>query len=326
MTPPLDSVAILFPGALGDFLCLLPTLRGLRDRHGGTLLLVATPTLLDLIEMPALTTASIDRREIADLFVVGSEVAPTTRSLLGGFDRVYSWTGFGNAEFLRRLSVASGGRVEVYRFRGMHPGEHAVDYYARCAGVATMAARVEDIRRDEEWFAAFKRRHQLTQQHLFVLHPGSGSPRKNWRGFDEVIRSWRRHHPDAIVLVRGPAEIRGATPHEAGLIAVEDLTLPQVAALLHNCTLYLGNDSGISHLAGAVGATGVVLFGPSDPVAWAPRGDRLHVVRAHAPCTQCASETFCVHRLPVASVVRALAARLEAPGPSDLTVASRSSR
>jgi len=316
MTPPLDSVAVLFPGALGDFLCFLPTLRGLRDCHGGRLLLVAAPALLDLVEIPGLATASIDCREIADLFVVGREVAPTTRSLLGGFDHAYSWTGFGNAEFLQRLSFASGGRVGVYQFRGMRPSEHAVDYYARCVGVAPAAIGAANIRRDEEWFAAFKRRHHLAKQRMLVLHPGSGSQAKNWSGFDEVIRSWRGHHPETIVLLRGPAETRAATPHEPGLIAVEDLTLPQVAALLHNCTLYLGNDSGISHLAGVMGARGVVLFGPSDPVVWAPRSDRLHVVRALSACAQCASATFCVHRLPVEPVAQALEAQLEAPQPS----------
>jgi glycosyl transferase family 9 (putative heptosyltransferase) len=312
MPRPPDSAAVLFPGALGDLLCFLPTLRALRDRHAGQLLLIGSSTLLELVEMPALATASIDRREIADLFIVGQPIAPATKTLFGGFDHVYSWTGFGDGDVRHRLSAASGGRVGVYPFRGMRPAEHAAEYYARCVDVAPLPIDTTCIRRDQEWCAAFRRQHQLAAHRLFVLHPGSGSPNKNWLGFDPVIRYWRQHHADTIVVVRGPAETHTPAPRAPGVIAADGLTLPQVAALLHHVTLYLGNDSGISHLAAAVGAHGVVLFGASDPAVWAPRSARLRVVHAPTLCGNCPASTFCVHRLPVTSVVGVLEAQATA--------------
>jgi ADP-heptose:LPS heptosyltransferase len=308
MSVPPDSVAVLFPGALGDFICFLPTLHALRHRHSGRLLLVARSDVLDLVDLPAHIVASIDRREIADLFAVGSDPTPATFALFGGFESVHSWTGFGNADFLSRLSMASGGCVSVYRFRGMRPGEHAADYYARCAGVTAATTPPVRIRRDDDWVAAFKQRHQLRGRRMLVLHPGSGSPSKNWDGFAQLVRCWRQHHTQAIVLLCGPAEERCAMCYEPGVTAVDGLTLPRVAALLANCALYLGNDSGISHLAGAVGARAVVLFGPSDPTVWAPRGERVQVIHAPTPCPNCSADTFCVHRLPVDSVVHALEA------------------
>jgi ADP-heptose:LPS heptosyltransferase len=312
MPRPPDSAAILFPGALGDFLCFLPTLRALRDRHPGQLLLIGSSTPLKLVEIPVLATASIDRREIADLFIAGQPIAPATKSFFGGFDYVYSWTGFGNADFPHRLSAASGGRVGVYPFRGMRPTEHAVEYYARCVDVAPLPLDATCIRRDQEWWAAFRRQHQLADHRMFVLHPGSGSRTKNWEGFDQVIRYWRQHHADTIVVVRGPAEKHTPAQREPGVIAVAGLTLPQVAALLHDVTLYLGNDSGISHLAAAVGVRGVVVFGPSDPAIWAPRSARLRVVHAPTPCVDCPAGAFCLHRLPVELVVGALEAQTTA--------------
>jgi len=312
MPRPPDSAAVLFPGALGDFLCFLPTLRALRDRHAGQLLLAGRSPLLELVEMPALATASIDRREIADLFVVGQPIAPATKSLFAGFDYVYSWTGFGDADFRHRLRAASGGRIGVYPFRGMRPAEHAVEYYARCVDIAPLPIDATCIRRDKAWGVAFRRQHQLADHCLFVLHPGSGSPNKNWAGFDPVIRYWRQHHTDTIIVVRGPAETSTPAQREPGVIAVDGLTLPQMAALLHNVALYLGNDSGISHLAAAVDARGVVLFGPSDPAVWAPRSARLRVVHAPAPCVDCPANTFCVCRLPVESVVGVLEAQATA--------------
>jgi ADP-heptose:LPS heptosyltransferase len=316
MPPPPDSAVVLFPGALGDFICFLPTLEGLRDRHAGRLLLVAKPALLALVELPALATASIDRREVADLFAVATAPAQSTAALLGGFDFVYSWTGFGNPDFTERMAAVSGGRVAVCRFRGMRPGEHAVDYYARCVGLAAPLIAPTSIREDRAWLAAFTQQQRFGANGLLVVHAGSGSARKNWDGFAQFIRCWREDHAETIALLRGPAEARSAARSEPGVMVVEGLTLPQVAALLRACTLYLGNDSGISHLAGALGARGAVLFGPSDPATWAPRSDRLQVLHAPRPCADCSPSIFCQHRLPVAVVMRALEAQRVAAGQS----------
>jgi ADP-heptose:LPS heptosyltransferase len=92
------------------------------------------------------------------------------------------------------------------------------------------------------------------------------------------------------------------------VVHASDLSLAQVAALLRCAALYLGNDSGISHLAGAVGTRGVVLFGPTDPRMWAPRGGRLRVLHAPDACGLCGPEVFCTHRLRPAAVVAALEA------------------
>ncbi len=309
MPLPPDSAAVLFPGALGDLICFLPTLHGLRNRHAGSLLLVAKSALLDLVALRDMAKTSIDRREIADLFVAGAELAPATRKLLGGCASVYSWTGYGNTNFSQRLAAASGGTVSVYRFRAMRPGEHAADYYARCAGIAPADLPPSIIGADTTWMAAFRQQHHLHDRPLAVIHPGSGSPRKNWRGFTPVMEYWGEHHRDAIVLLSGPADNRTVATAEPGIISVGGLPLPQVAGLLRESTLYLGNDSGISHLAGAVGACGAVLFGATDPRIWAPRSDRLQILHAPEPCGRCRADTFCVHRLPPETVIRVLEAQ-----------------
>ena len=309
MRPPRDSAVVLFPGALGDFICFLPTLQALRERHAGQLMVVAKPELLDLVELPSLATASIDRREVADLFVVGKEPVPTTTALFGGFDFVYSWTGFGNPDFVGRLAAVSGGQVGVFRFRGMLPGEHAVDYYARCVGLTAHPVAPASIRDDRAWLRAFRRQYRLGSTDTLVLHAGSGSPSKNWGGFNALMRRWRERYTDMVVLLRGPAEAHIATRSGPHIIALDGLRLPQVAALLRACSLYLGNDSGISHLAGAVGARGAVLFGPSDPTTWAPRSDQLRVLHAPTPCISCPQSALCTHRLSVEMVMRALEAQ-----------------
>jgi hypothetical protein len=300
-----DNALILFPGALGDFICFLPTLAGLRTRHTGRMLLFATPALLELVGQDDIETASIDRREVADLFVVRSPLAAGTVQLFAGFDCAHSWTGFGNPAFAQRLALATGGGVHVYPFRAMRPGEHAVAYYRRCVDL-TSATPPPHIAGDTEWLAAFASRHLLGGRRLLVLHPGSGSPKKNWQGFGAVARYWLVQFDDVVITLRGPAEVERSAGIEPGTLSVNGLTLPQAAALLQRSDLYLGNDSGISHLAGVVGASGVVVFGPSDPAVWAPQSDSLHVVHASEVCLRCGPDVFCVHRLPPEAVIEAL--------------------
>lgn len=304
-----DRALVLFPGSLGDFICFLPTLCGLRARHRGQLRVVAKPALLELLRLPDTDSASIDRREIGDLFASGRDLAAETMTLLGGFNRVYSWTGFGDAAFARRLETATGGTVCMYRFRGTQSGEHAADYYARCVGLnlertAAPLALVED----PEWLARFTAEHRIADQRIVVLHAGSGATRKNWQGFAAVARYWQRRFDDVLVQLRGPAEPDGSIVLR-GALQADGLSLPQVVALLRRSGLYLGNDSGVSHLAGAAGACGVVLFGASDPATWAPRSERLRVVCAADGCAACAPDTFCVHRLAAEPVIRVLEAQ-----------------
>jgi ADP-heptose:LPS heptosyltransferase len=204
------------------------------------------------------------------------------------------------------LAALTKGRVNTYRFRGMAPGEHAVDYYARCAAAAPSPSIAESIADDPNWFATLQRQQRLADS-FAVIHPGSGSPRKNWTGFAAVVRWWQRRARTPVVLLYGPAEVERSANTDCGAdVVLEGLTLPQVAALLRRARLYVGNDSGISHLAAAVGATGHALFGPTDPSVWAPRGPHLQTLHAPEPCRQCGPEVFCLHRLPVERVLGAV--------------------
>lgn len=96
-----------------------------------------------------------------------------------------------------------------------------------------------------------------------VLHPFSASVKKNWplARFEELQR---RLNAELAVRIDG-------TPR------VEDLY--KLACWLAGARVYVGNDSGITHLAAAVGTPVVALFGPTDPAVWSPRGARVEVIR-----------------------------------------------
>jgi heptosyltransferase-3 len=296
-----QRLLVLFPGALGDLLCALPSILALR--RDGEVLLVANPSALELVEPGPLRTASIHRREVADLFASGP-LRNDTRKLFGGHSLTHSWSGYGDSRFADRLAAASGGAVQIHRFRGMQPGEHATDYYARCVGRAPAPTRVWITTDDEAWADEWCR--QKAPGRFVAIHPGSGAPRKNWDGFPDLVRQLQSRGTDVIVLL-GPAETERAVNLWSEVSLIRNASLRKVAALLQRASGYIGNDSGISHLAAAVGTPSLVLFGPaSDAATWAPQGLRVEVITAPAPCERCGPDRFCIHVLDIEQVVRAI--------------------
>jgi ADP-heptose:LPS heptosyltransferase len=112
---------------------------------------------------------------------------------------------------------------------------------------------------------------------FLAIHPGSGSPAKNWPldRFVAVARQLAAGRP--WLLAAGPAE--PALPPVAGAHVVRDWPLRRLGALLSRAGLFLGNDAGISHLAAATGAPSLALHGPTDPALWAPVGPSVVALR-----------------------------------------------
>jgi ADP-heptose:LPS heptosyltransferase len=121
---------------------------------------------------------------------------------------------------------------------------------------------------------------------FLVVHPGSGSAAKNWppERFAALARAVESRLGLPSVMLAGPADdsvvqrLRRAMPVLPPILA--DLPVPVVAALLLRARGYLGNDSGVAHLAGQLGLPTLVLFGPTDPALWRPLGPRVQVLRA----------------------------------------------
>jgi len=282
------NLLVLFPGALGDFVCLLPTLAALLQQFDGRITVAAKPSLLELLP-DGVNRFSIDRREIADLF---ARTAPhdETVHLLSGFTHVHSWTGHGHAGFADRLHHISGAKVAVHVFRGMREAEHAVRYYARCAALEPRPWVFKPPSDAVAWATTVLQQDAMAN--ALVIHPGSGSSAKNWTGFSALAARWLRH--GRVIWILGPADETVEVPSAVDLIRNQPLA--DVGALLQRAPLYVGNDSGISHLAALAGTCGVALFGPSNPIVWRPLG--LHLLRSGPP-DACGDHNFCTHRLPV---------------------------
>ncbi len=138
----------------------------------------------------------------------------------------------------------------------------------------------------EEEAAARPFRSRLPPRFL-ALHPGSGSPTKNWPPdrFAALARALSPSRP--WLLVSGPADEAAAAALGGGPDVVHAASLPPrvLGALLAHAGLFVGHDSGVSHLAAGFGAPVLALFGPTDPAVWAPIGRRVRTLRSpdHSP-------------------------------------------
>ncbi|MEI6972371.1 MAG: glycosyltransferase family 9 protein, partial [bacterium] len=120
---------------------------------------------------------------------------------------------------------------------------------------------------------------------VIVIHPGSGSARKNWPAawFVALARRLRDECGIQSVFTFGEAD-SGVKAELVDALrefaAVSGRDLLALAALVAACRCYIGNDSGITHLAAALDVPTVAMFGPTDPAIWGPRGSRVAIMRA----------------------------------------------
>lgn len=269
---------LVFPGALGDLLLLAPAARALAA-GGARMELCVARVLAPLAALlgPGGTGPFLDAASMSGLF--GGPVTPALAAWIRGADVVHAWLArtVEADSFVARLRALGAAEVRLHAVRRDDADEHASVAYAsdlRCTLAAengpALAVPLDPARPPSVEGAP-----------RLVVHPGAGASAKRWSttGFARVADCWRARGGEVVVLL-GPADDDLAAAWRAtGHALATGRTLLEAAALVASASRYVGNDSGISHLAGALDRTGAVLFGPTRPEHWRPRGGRLAVVR-----------------------------------------------
>ena len=253
---------VIRPGAIGDTIVSLPTLEYLCRGHSGVEAEIWAPARnLPLLKHIAPARAFTEVQ--LDLLEIDPPAALIER--LKSFDEVVSWYGMAREEFRAALE-ATGVRVQLLTaIPPQGAGCHAVDFYLQQVGAET-EGQAESVPRIPI------RRGGGAKPACIAIHPFSGSVRKNW-----PLESFRRV-AEQLETETGLGVEWCAGDEEEIHVARRFETLEQVAEWLGGAALYLGNDSGISHLAAACGVRTVAIFRASDPRVWAPRGNGVRVL------------------------------------------------
>jgi heptosyltransferase III len=242
---------LIRPGGIGDCLTSLPVMEQLRAGYTEVWVPSAVVPLVQFADRA---------RSIAEtgLDLLGlDESQPPPQPLcaaLAQFDSIVSWYGSNRAEFRAAAEKIHGG----WRFLpALPPADsllQATDFHALNAGVAMgLIPRL---------------RLQAEPRRSVVIHPFSGGLRKNWPL--ERFRLLAEKLPVPVEWTAGPEEELPEAHRFDDLAAL--------ANWISGALFYVGNDSGITHLAAATGIPTIALFGASSARVWRPRGENVTVI------------------------------------------------
>jgi ADP-heptose:LPS heptosyltransferase len=289
---------VLRPGALGDAIVTLPAFELIaREFDDLALVLAASPPGCRVGDLSRLfkSTRAYESPELTALFVDAVERNRVFEDI--GALIAFGAAGAGEiAERARRAGVPVAVSIDTWPASGEgHVAEQLLCRTAEALGVDLESDPLElhaRARPSAADFSAPEGAAALPHLELpadtaawdrrpglrVAVAPGSGSIEKCWpsRDFARTCALLARDREVHLMLVLGPAEIERpevrAAFHELDCTVSECWSLRDLAAALAACHLYLGNDSGLSHLAAWAGAEGLAIFGPTEPELWAPLG------------------------------------------------------
>jgi heptosyltransferase-3 len=291
-TTNMNRILVIRGGAIGDFILTLPTLKALRAAYPHAhveILGYKQIAVLAENRFYAQAVRSIEYGALSSFFAKDSKLPAELADYFGSFDLVISYLYDPDGIFennVRRCGVENliQGPAKV------DDGEHAARQLARPLEMLELRASdfapkiypsTEDRKCAEDFLCGMLRP-------ILAIHPGSGSETKNW-----PIENWIEFGNDvlgldtfrgSLIIVSGEAdqerskELQTIWRNDRVQFA-RNLPLPVLAALLEHA-IFVGHDSGISHLAAAAGAKCILLFGPTDPDVWAPTNENVQVFRA----------------------------------------------
>jgi heptosyltransferase III len=228
----MNRILVIRACAIGDFVLNLPALQALHRARGDVqFTFVGYPPTLELARdfVPVEAIYSIEREPWSRLFY--GSIAELS------FDSAVIWM----KDPVVAENLLRSGVPDVYRADPFPRHGHAATHLLRTLGLAEPP--LPDL-----W-------HPESTD--MVIHPSSGSPKKNWPYFDELIA---RLGESCFSLTEGR------------------FRLTEVSQRLRYCRGYIGNDSGITHLAAYLGVPTIALFGPTNPRTWGPIGRRTRII------------------------------------------------
>ncbi len=292
-------------GALGDLLLSIRAIETLRA-SGDVVHLSGRRDIVDFLLRIGYIHESSDSDSSLFLPLFTGVEDGELLNFLDGFDKAYVFTVNRSSEFVKNMHSAAGNlgiihtipppgtkmHVSEYRLQQLLPqNDFAVTGCSPLSSL-TIASIYREKAVEMLENAGYDFRRPLT-----AIHPGSGGRLKCWpfdhyKALAEKLREAGDHF---LLLLSGPAEegdLKEGIEYLAAAMGKDSLLasgleLVIVASLLSLCDYYIGNDSGITHLASLLTRKGIALFGPTDPVLWGPIHDGYAVIRTKHECAPC---------------------------------------
>lgn len=276
------KILVVRGGAIGDFILTLPALAALRGQFPQSWLeVLGYPHIVPLAVEGGLVNAvrSIEARALAGFFARHGELDPDLIDYFSEFDLIVSYLYDPDGIFQENVGKCITGQF----IAGPHRPDEDTEVHAAKVFLQPLE-RLAIFEADPVPRLALAAPVRPSAQ--IALHPGSGSESKNWpeAKWHEFIRRLLAETPFSFLMVGGEAEgdrLQRFARELPGsrIILAQSLPLPELARRLEGCVAFVGHDSGISHLAAALGLPGVLLWGETAEEIWRPPSDKMLLIR-----------------------------------------------
>lgn len=279
-------IVVIRPGFIGDALLTFPILVALREQYSKpSIIFVSNAAVLPLAKAWGIADEVIayDKRIEHELLSPKWISGSTTLELFQQADRVIC-LGLDDTEQIRRKLLDVGVKQILITPLILNARRmlHLVEYVAEVVAVS--------VGKPEKILLPYTGPMRTTSSKPpIAVHPGSGQEHKCWpaKSFSELIDNLLRlQYP--ILLLAGPTDVDTlklvrkhlrTSPLAAMLTLLNNVPLLEVSEQLKGCGGYVGNDSGMTHLAALVGVPTLALFGSTDPAFWRPLGPYVEIIR-----------------------------------------------
>jgi heptosyltransferase III len=282
----LGKILVIRGGAIGDFVLTLPVLAALRRQFPEARLeVLGYSHIAQLALAGGLVDAvrSIESRALAGFFARRGELDAELREYFKSFAVILSY--LYDPDEIFKDNVARCSKAQF--IQGPHrPNESADAHASEVFLTPLVRLAIFDSDPVPKLSVGSPSQSRPGGRLRLALHPGSGSERKNWpeKHWAELLLEISRRPDLDLLVIGGEAEegrverLIGALPKERYELA-RNLRLSELAERMSHCAAFIGHDSGISHLAAAVGLPGIVLWGETNEAVWRPRSQGIAILR-----------------------------------------------
>ncbi len=308
---PQGRILVVRGGAIGDFVLTLPVLAALRTSFPKARLeVLGYPHIAQLAMLGGFAeeVRSIDDRALAMFFAPDAELPQEWVGYFRAFSVIISYLFDPDGFFERNVRRCS----DAVFIAGCHrPGANRSLHATDCLLEALQRLAILDADPVPRLSVSAAPVQSLspTSGFLLAVHPGSGSTQKNWpeHRWAELLTRLATQSTCRLLLVGGEAE--GERLERLALCwpscrleIARSLSLNALAARLAACSHFIGHDSGITHLAAALGRPILALWGVSDDQIWRPRGDSVTILKPPGGLEALAVEDVLSQLLPFLTV------------------------
>jgi len=276
----MKKVLVIRYGGVGDIITTLPVIKSLK-KSGYSVVLVSNSRYKGLWKYMALDVfICVDNPFFLPAFA--GENNPDFINFINRFDIVISYTDKEEI-FSRTLKRSFRGTIIFHPVSPERIKKHIVEYLLEPVHNLT----------DKLSITPELKINPPSKKEFFVIHPGSGSIHKNWEK-ERFLTLYKRLSTNMKgIILLGYAENQQRDFWYKNIDAsniVETESLECLIPYAEKAHFYIGNDSGVSHLFSAAGVPSVVIFGPTSPFIWSPRGKNVKIVYKAERCSPCSIE------------------------------------